>query len=118
MRRRSGYSLLEVLVAFAIATMVIAALIPGQAALLERTKEGQESLLAYDFALSRLAELSVVRPLHEEINKSNYDRWLVRISVISVDRLDIENNQFAIVVLISDPNGHELARAESLVVMP
>ena len=116
MNARSGYSLFEVLVAFAITTMVIAVLIPGQATLLSRANAGQEELLAYDFALSRLTEQALGAPIEELSIQSSYDNWLVATSIVSVTDLAISNAQFRIEVLVSAKGGNELARAEMLVV--
>jgi hypothetical protein len=59
MSRKSGYSLLEVLAAFAILTMVLAVLLPGKTALLTRLPEKEERFLALDYAHSLLARLEV-----------------------------------------------------------
>jgi type II secretory pathway pseudopilin PulG len=53
-RARAGYSLLEVLVAFAILMMVLAAILPGKTKSLNRIVESEKAVLAQDYALSRL----------------------------------------------------------------
>ncbi len=63
MKLRAGYSVFEVLVAFGIMALVLSALLPGQAQLLARASGGDEAILAHDFALSRIAHLSAVRPI-------------------------------------------------------
>ena len=54
MPSRAGFSLLEVLIAFAVMAAVLGALVPGQAAMAARTGEAAGRLLAADYALSRL----------------------------------------------------------------
>ena len=55
---RAGFSLLEVLIAFAVMAAVLGALVPGQAAMAARTGEAAERLLAADYALSRAGALT------------------------------------------------------------
>lgn len=57
MTERSGYSVFEVLIAFTIMSMVLAALLPGQAKLLARAYENEARILAFDLAQSTLARL-------------------------------------------------------------
>lgn len=58
-RDRQGFSLLEVLIAFAIMAMVFAALLPGQSDLLTRAHRSNDELLAADI-LASLAALERV----------------------------------------------------------
>ena len=53
MNRRSGYSIIEVLIAFAVMSMPLAVLLPGQTRLLGRAGTAAERALAHDYALSR-----------------------------------------------------------------
>ena len=55
---RAGFSLLEVLIAFAVMAAVLGALLPGQAAMAARTGEAMERLPAADTALSRAGALT------------------------------------------------------------
>ena len=55
---RAGFSLLEVLIAFAVMAAVLGALVPGQAAMAARTGEAAGRLLAADYALSRAGALT------------------------------------------------------------
>ena len=54
MNSRSGYSIMEVLIAFAVMSMTLAVLLPGQMQLLGRAGTAAERALAQDFAVSRI----------------------------------------------------------------
>lgn len=110
MTRQSGYSVLEVLIAFAIMSLLLATLLPGQAKILSRATEGEENLLAHDVALSRLARLGH----SEEILAGQTDfedgpfrvQQDVRASSASSGRLQL----FDVTVVVWNANGKELAR--------
>ncbi|SMX26039.1 hypothetical protein TRP8649_00111 [Pelagimonas phthalicica] len=63
MSGRGGYSLFEVLVAFAIMSLVLASLLPQQTDLLSRTQQVDQRFAATDAALSHLAEMGLKEPL-------------------------------------------------------
>ncbi len=101
MNRRSGYSILEVLVAFAVMSLTLAVLVPGQTTLLARASGAAEQTLAYDLALSRLEEERVLgrwQPL--EI----YREWRIDTEV-----RDAANARTVTVSVIAG-NGRTLAR--------
>lgn len=75
--RRAGFSLLEVLVAFAIMALVLSALIPGQVGLLQRATQSGERVLAQDYALSRLAGLGLSEPFPSGTQEARYGNWRV-----------------------------------------
>lgn len=77
MSSRSGFSLFEVLIAFAILSLVLVALIPGQAQHLARAAQADQQTLAFDFALSKSAELGITAPLVIEQRETNYRNWIV-----------------------------------------
>lgn len=84
-RARAGYSLLEVLVAFAILTAVLSVILPGSGRLLMRTGSAELQFLAQDYAMSRLERLVVEgwadnRPLASF--SEDYRGWVIDISVI------------------------------------
>ena len=85
--KRSGFSLLEALVAFAILTLVLGVLLPTNDILLERSRDGAQQFLAHDFALSQLAKLGVSDPLPSQEQRQTYGTWL---TVVRVDRSDIQ----------------------------
>ena len=76
---RAGFSLLEVLIAFAVMAAVLGALVPGQAAMAARTGEAAERLLAADTALSRLDALGVAEPV-PAATETVYRDWRIAIA--------------------------------------
>jgi Tfp pilus assembly protein PilV len=109
--KRAGYSVFEVLIAFAIMAMVLSALLPGQAKLLARATASDDKILAYDFALSRLAQLAVAQPLEAGNSTTEEGDWKAVESVIAVAE---ENaTRFDLSVSIETQDGRELARAAS-----
>ena len=79
MPSRAGFSLLEVLIAFAVMAAVLGALLPGQAAMAARTGEAAERLLAADYALSRLDALGVAEAMPAAL-ETTYRDWRVSIA--------------------------------------
>ena len=110
MTRRSGYSVFEVLLAFAIMTLVLSALLPGQAKLLARAGQSDDMILAQDFALSRLAFLSAVRPLETGEVVTTHGPWQ---SIESVTALESEEARtlYEITVVVRDETGAVIARS-------
>ncbi|MCU0826013.1 MAG: type II secretion system GspH family protein [Tabrizicola sp.] len=87
-RARAGYSLLEVLVAFAILTVVLSVILPGNGRLLLRTNSAEAQVLAQDYAMSRLERLVVAgwednRPL--TTFSEDYRDWVVDVSIAPAD---------------------------------
>ena len=78
MTPRSGYSIFEVLVAFAVMSMTLAVLIPGQAALLGRAKDATQAALARDLAHSRL---ETARVLGASDSQETYRSWRITTTV-------------------------------------
>ena len=79
MNRRAGYSLLEVLVAFSVMMLVLAALLPGQSRLAASSLRLAERQLAHEYALSRLALAGRETVLASGADQGSYqDRWLWR----------------------------------------
>ena len=112
--RRAGYSLFEVLIAFAILTTVLATLIPGQAKLLSRVNQQDERFLAQDYAYSRMAKIGVTSPLTEGSQTDTYRNWHIveGITKTTLDGTDIE--QLKIVIEVQSSGGKQLARVETL----
>ncbi|MEL7092176.1 MAG: hypothetical protein AAFN94_10630 [Pseudomonadota bacterium] len=78
MNARSGYSIFEVLVAFAVMSMTLAVLVPGQTDLLGRSKDATEQALAQDLALSRL---ETVRVLGVSASEEPYRDWRITTTI-------------------------------------
>ncbi|MDA8747771.1 prepilin-type N-terminal cleavage/methylation domain-containing protein, partial [Litoreibacter sp.] len=75
--KRSGFSLFEVLIAFAVLSLVLVALIPGQAQLLSRATQSEQQSLAMDYALSRAALLGVTHSLNKGQVHEQYREWTI-----------------------------------------
>ena len=112
MRSHCGYSLFEVLIAFTIMTIVLAALIPGQARLMTRANDADTRLLAYDYALSHMASLGISRPIANGVVQSSYRDWIV---VTSTQRssdtqsnvtITVENARGDILAFLSQPKAY------------
>lgn len=109
--KRAGYSLFEVLVAFAIMTMVLGVLLPRQAQMLGRTTQIEERLVAQDFAMSRMALLGVVKPYVVGSTSDSYREWTVvqeiepttlagtEIEVLNVT-VTIQNNRDVVLAIV------------------
>lgn len=114
MKHDRGYSLFEVLVAFAILVAVLAALLPGKIAILARQTDAQTALLAQDYALGRLARIEAGADPAVEITDTFRD-WHIRATALPVDdppglvRIDITMRTAA---------GRDLAQATGLVAEP
>ncbi|WP_108813226.1 type IV pilus modification PilV family protein [Loktanella sp. Alg231-35] len=113
MTRRAGYSLFEVLIAFVIMSLVLAALIPGQAQLLGRAAMQEEQLLAYDYALSRIAALETA-PLVAQTQQDSYRDWEVTTEVLPGGALANGVDTIAITIVVRDQQNRILATAETL----
>lgn len=116
--RRAGYSLLEVLIAFAIMTMVLTALIPGQARLLSRVARQDDQFLVQDYAYSRMAKIGVITPLEEGTQTDSYRSWQIieEISETVLDGIDIR--LFRVSIKVSARDGALLADIQTLRVAP
>lgn len=114
MSSRAGYSLFEVLIAFAILTTVLSALIPGQARLLARVTEQDNKFLAQDYAYSRMAQIGITDRMETGHKMDSYRTWNIaeEISQITLDDSDIE--LLKVIIEVQSASGAILARVESL----
>lgn len=78
---KAGYSLMEVLIAFAILSMVLMAIIPRQATLWRNAAAAEETTLALDYVLSHLANISVFGPLKPGTTQTTYRGWKILTAV-------------------------------------
>lgn len=119
MKGHAGYSLFEVMIAFVIMTLVLGALIPGQAQLLRRAAVQEDQLLAQDYALSRAAALGVEFPLVIGITRDSYKDWQISTDVSQASIIGIETiAAFAVTITVDDQQGQRLATIETLRTAP
>lgn len=105
---------MEVLIAFAIMAMVLAALLPGQAGLLRRADAAEASLLAADLAASRLARAGIEAPLVTGRSEIEWRDWTIVEEVTEAPPVDGVLPVLAIRVEVFSETGTSLARLDSL----
>lgn len=110
MKRRAGYSVFEVLIAFTIMSLVLSALLPGQAKLLSQALESESALLAHDVALSRLARLGTSEELTSGQMILEDGPWRIVQRVLQSANSSVDLDVFDIVIAVEDANQRELAR--------
>ena len=113
MTRRAGYTLFEVLLAFAIMSMILAVLLPRQAELQARLRAVDDRALALDYALSRTALLGVVDPVQPGVRTTGYRGWTVeeRIEPLAPDGTSVALAR--VTVAVTDARGRPLAAHET-----
>ena len=114
MKRRAGYSLVEVLIAFVIMTLVLSALIPGQAALLGRTSAMEDRLLAHDYALSYAARLGQDIPFEIGTTTQTYRNWRINTTIAPGDPIGATTPTRMATITVFDLRGAELASFTTL----
>ena len=117
MNNKAGYTLFEVLVAFAIMAMVLAVLLPRQTLLLQRTVGMQDKALAQELALSELARMGGEVPLTSGLDTWSYGPWQVRRTISESDRIDARQT-YTIKIEIFDPSDKQLAGLAVVKVSP
>lgn len=118
MKGRAGYSLFEVLIAFVVLSLVLAALIPGQSALLTRATLQDQRALAHDYALSRIAPLGITGDLLPGTTQDRYRDWFVQVDVVPGDTIGASTQTQQIMVTVRDLQDRQLARVETFRVIP
>lgn len=118
MSRRDGYSLFEVLIAFAIMSMVLSVLIPRQTGLLTRARNIDARLDAQDLALSHLAQLGLDVTLETGAYIEAYDDWTLHRDVTPVTLPDVDVPIVEITVTVNSGRGQPLARVQEWRVLP
>ncbi|MEO1308537.1 MAG: type II secretion system protein [Pseudomonadota bacterium] len=81
MRRLAGFSLVEVLVAFAVLTGVLVVIVPALSGPAGQGAVRVEAALAEDYAYSRLAAYGTSRSFAAGFQEGETDRWRWRDSV-------------------------------------
>lgn len=109
-----GFSLFEILIAFTIMTVVLAAIIPGQARLLGRTVTEESRLLAQDYAFSLISELELEEPPEVSSEQRAYRQWTVVTDIRPVSADVFVKPVVSISVRILSLTGTELAYVETL----
>jgi type II secretory pathway pseudopilin PulG len=118
MKGRAGYSLLEVLLAFVIMTVLLAALLPGQAQLLNRASLQEGRLLAFDYALSRAASLGIATPLEIRASEEIYRDWLITTDISEGDTIGPDVDTLHIEITVNQVGGGHLATFQTMAVTP
>lgn len=77
MKASPGFSLLEVLIAFAVMAMVLSVLLPNQSRLGARAASAGETLLARDFAQGLLDSHSIDSSTEQRETQLTYRNWVV-----------------------------------------
>lgn len=108
MNRKAGYTLFEVLVAFAIMALVLAVLLPRQTLLLQRTVGLQDRAMAQELALSELARLGGELPVRAGSETDAYGPWQIRRTVVERERIG-EQQAYDVTVEILDGSDRPLA---------
>ncbi|MEE9455326.1 MAG: prepilin-type N-terminal cleavage/methylation domain-containing protein [Paracoccaceae bacterium] len=110
-RSTSGYSLIEVLIAFVILVSVLAVLLPSNATLFAAIPRTEERVLAQDYAQSRIATLGISRSVAiGEIQGTYRDKWIWHEVIIQRPELITDGQLFEITVKILSPDQSELAQ--------
>lgn len=114
MKGNAGYSLLEVLIAFAIMSLVLSAVIPGQAKVLSRASDKDDAVLAYDYALSKIAAVGYDVPLEVGAVQSEYRDWLVEMTQEPIEGPELAIELLRIEVVVKNRSGRQIAIADAL----
>ena len=114
--RTAGYSLFEVLLAFAIMAMILSVLLPRQTDMLSRIRNIEDRALAQDFAMSRLALLSIAVPLLPATTTDSYRAWTVIENIESSVIHDTDLIALILQVTIQNQRGTVLAKVQTQVI--
>lgn len=112
--RKAGYSLFEVLIAFTVMSLVLAAIIPGQAKFIRRNDMLIDGNLAYDFALSQLAKLGISEPINPGEKHWEYRDWIVSESITENRVSPLGAPIFYINISVKTPNNKTIARIQTI----
>ncbi|MEQ6204728.1 prepilin-type N-terminal cleavage/methylation domain-containing protein [Sulfitobacter sp. HNIBRBA2951] len=113
---KAGYSLFEVLLAFAIMAMILSVLLPRQTDMLTRLRNIEDRALALDYAMSRLDMLSIVAPLLPSATTDTYRTWTVTENIESTLIAGSDLTALHVEVTVQDQRGTMLATAQMQVI--
>ena len=108
-RGSAGYSLLEVIVAFAVLALSLSTLFPTVSALSGRSAHATEHWAATEFARSKLEEIGVVTPIARGIDRGTWAQWDWRIEIAPYQNaaLPPSNGLFEITIEVRRRGGTE-----------
>ncbi|MHA6268371.1 prepilin-type N-terminal cleavage/methylation domain-containing protein [Aliiroseovarius sp. CAU 1755] len=114
MNARAGYSLLEVLIAFAVMAVVLAVVLPGQSTQLRLAGKAQDRFLATSYAQSRLDQLGVTEELLVGHIRETYRDWEIEVNVSAVQGQSGSPEYYQVEIQIMDRAGRLLATHETV----
>jgi len=113
-RSQAGYSLLEVIVAFAVMATVLSVLIPGQTRLLARNSTSVETLSAYDYARSRLNYIGKITPLEPGVTDDIYRDWIIEEEIVEAPAPNPNMRVYEITITLRSQTGRILATLQAI----
>ncbi|MEP4627164.1 MAG: type II secretion system protein [Tateyamaria sp.] len=114
MTRRAGYTLLEVLVAFAIMASILAVILPGQSQMLRQSSDAEITFLATDYAQSLMDRLGVSEAIVPGVQTDVYRDW--RVAIETRPLIDFESF-FSVTISIEDERGRQIATTQSVKIL-
>ena len=113
---QSGYTLLEVVVAFAILTLSLSAMIPSLANLTGQSGSARETWAATEFARSLIEPIGIAEPLRPGVRTGRVERrwdWRIEIAPYNDDGGPVGAGLYSIVVEVTAGN-RELTRLQTI----
>lgn len=117
MNSRSGYTLLEVLVAFAVMAGVLAVVLPGLSAQLRQAGMVQDRFLATSYSQSRLDQLGITEEMQAGRVNETYRGWDVEINISAVRGQSDLPEHYHVDIQIKDGAGRVVAGQETVKVL-
>ena len=114
--QQRGYTLLEVVVAFAILTLSLSTLIPGLATLTGQSGTARETLAATEFARSLIEPIGIAEPLRPGVREGRVGdawRWRIGIEPYRDEGGPVGAGLYSIVVEVT-AGGRELTRLQTI----
>ena len=114
---RSGYSLIEVLIAFAVMALVLTAILPGQTRLLSRAASKEHRLLAMDWSASHIEALGLTDPIPLGLQTAEWNDWTLELLVEQAPGQEIES-VYSVRATVLDGQNNLLTETETIRGMP